>query len=132
MDNRDFNVTGRSKQQLLQTIKCLLLNEYGDFRKVQAWKFVKQKGLILYWSDSVKDSHKMMGNLNPEQITDAVWQWLQTEEAKTTTLSGNDVDCKHDGHNKIGFRVYNEGWSEVEGHDYSICAVTPRHCWYGK
>ncbi len=132
MDNREFNVAGRTKEQLRKTLKCLLLDEYSEFQKVKSWGFDKEKGLVLYWSENINNSFKMMGDLSPEQLTETVWQWLQTDEAKTTTLSGSDINYDHDGHNEIGFRVYKDGWSEVEGHHYSICAITPRYCWYGK
>lgn len=132
MDNKVFNVSGRSKEQLHKTLECLLFDEYGDYRKVKAWKFDKEKGLILYWHENAKGSSRMMGNLNPEQLTENIWQWLETDEAKTTTLNGFDVDTDHDGSNELGFRVYVEEWGSIERHQSSICAITPRYCWYGK
>jgi hypothetical protein len=134
MDNIVFNVNGSSKGQLLATIKLALMSQYHDDKEqtVAAWKIDPKKGFILYWSDS-SGANKFPVPLSSDEITDIVWKWLKSEEGeKFPTLGKWDINMSHDGHNKRGFRVYTEDWGQVDGDSYSIVAIRPVYCWYGK
>lgn len=129
MDNRIFNVNGVTKEQLLATLKLALLNEYGEV-KVASCTVDPDKGLVLDWhSDSPS---KFPIKLKPDSICEIVWEWLQTDEARKTNLTGWDVNADHDGSNEWGFRVYCDDWGRVDGYGYSIVAIKPVYCWYGK
>ena len=49
MDNRIFNVNGKTKQQLALAVQALLLDEYDGIQKVKGWYFNKERGLVLTW-----------------------------------------------------------------------------------
>jgi hypothetical protein len=49
MDNKIFSVNGRSKEQLEQTLKLALMDEYGKVDKVKGWVFAPKKGFVLLW-----------------------------------------------------------------------------------
>lgn len=136
MDNRQFDVAGMSKEQLKKTLDILLTDEYGRDTKVKGYRFDPDKGLILMWHVTEKTT-KFLTPPNLNSLTDIVWEWLKTEEAKKVKLVDWDKDLDHDGSNSIGFRVYNDEWGHVRdgkyGLDhYSIAAIKPKYCWYGK
>ncbi len=135
MDNRVFNVKGRSKEQLLKTIECLLTTQHGSIEQIKAWRFDPAKGLILYWHFDNQQPAKQAFVTPPScaTLTDIVWDWLQSDQATTFKITdGNDVDFPHDGSNALGFRIYNEAWGKVNGETYSFAAIIPAYCWYGK
>lgn len=49
IDNKVFNVNGRTKKQLELAIKLLLLDEYDKNNNVNGWYFREDKGLVLTW-----------------------------------------------------------------------------------
>ena len=44
MDNRLFNVNGKTEQQLKLAIELALLNEYGDNVKIISYYYCSKKG----------------------------------------------------------------------------------------
>ena len=90
MDNRLFNINGKTKEQLTLAVKCLLLDEYGGI-KVKGWYFNKQKGLVLTWYFDPDKKGKVtpftdrMGKpcvINEDELVDLLWNWLDSDEAK--------------------------------------------------
>lgn len=129
MDNRIFNVNGKTKEMLLDTLKLVFQQESGFGCK--AWKFSKEKGLILCWCED-EESNKLMTSLGAEECLPFVWEWLKGEGAKTVECVDWDADADHDGDNERGWRVYCEDWGSVGNESYAICAIKPVYLWYGK
>lgn len=132
MDNRVFNVNGRTKEQLKLTLQLALHDEYGKDKTVSGWRTTQDHGLILLWHVSSKDHVKFPVELNYEQLVEIVWSWLKSDDAKKVKQTGWDVDSPHDGHNNIGWRVYCEDWGHVADDHYAIVAIKPAYLWYGK
>ncbi len=144
--NMIFNVNGRGKEKLTATLK-LAFSEYNK-NPCKAWSFSKQAGLVLSWcynKNGATGQHPLPVALNAESCVDFVWEWLQSEQAKTVIQTGNDMDADHDGHNELGWRVYLEEWGYVYGEtsengvkqyapggNYAICAIKPVYLWFGK
>ncbi len=142
MDNKIFNVNGVTKEQLEQTLKLALMDEYGKVDKVVGYVFAPKKGFVLLWSvdENKPEEQKFPVPLSYDMLTHVVWDWLQTDEAKSVPLgdwegdlNDSDVDCDR------GFRVYSDEWGHVStnGSDssinhYSIVAIKSVYCWYGK
>lgn len=179
MDNRVFDVFGRSKYQFILTLKLLLTDEYTDddgnmppWQKtgtnVRGYRYDQKKGLILLWHLDEKKNGKPIEDLIPEEIleqpgflqelrkykltkianekvsisfellSEILWLWLSSSEAKKTIPGKwegrlNDQDVSEEP----GFRIYTEDWGHIGetygGTDhYSIGAIKPISCWYGK
>ena len=148
MDNKIFNVNGKTKDQLSLAVQLMLLDEYGkDNRigmKVRGWYFSQTKGLVLTWY--VGEKYKAtpftdrMGKpcpINTEELVDLLWNWLHSDEAKTVECKDWDADSDHDGSNTLGWRLYVDKWGHVAETEhtidhYSIAAFKPAYLWYGK
>lgn len=143
MDNRIFNVNGRTKEQLEIAVKLFLLDEYGHSRKVVGWYYEETKGLVLTWF--VGDKYKAtpftdrMGaptNIEEKELVDLLWNWLNSEEAKKVKCEEMDADEDTDGTNKRGWRLYVDEYGHINNggslDNYSIGAFKPVFCWYGK
>lgn len=137
-DNRVFNVNGKGPELLAETIKLAFAcsSSYSGitYDTCTAWKYKKDKGLILYscFSDTDKDINKFPGKLSYAAAANMVIEWLESKEAAATVLDGWDKDADHDGSNSKGWRVYVEDWGRVGGDFGVICAVTPAFIWHGK
>lgn len=143
MDNKIFNVNGRTKEQLRAALDLLLMDEYGGHRKVEGWYFLKDKGFVLTWHADVKLGSTAFTNAlgqpkvpTHEELTDILWEWLKSPDALSVPHTGWDHDADHDGDNELGWRLYTEDWGCVNrngGIDhYSIAALKPAYLWYGK
>jgi len=151
MDNRIFNVNGKTKQQLALAVQALLLDEYDGIQKVKGWYFNKERGLVLTWYVGNDSGNKKtipftnrMGQpteIEPDELVDILWDWLSSEQANEVELEGWDKKFEDsDVSNNAGWRLYVDEWGHVkEGnkpHDsidhYSIAALTKAYMWYGK
>lgn len=147
MDNRVFNVNGRTLDQLRLAVKLLLLNEYGDEKTVKGWYYSKKKGMILTWyvGSSHKDSIPFTDRMGKPTEIDAnelsilLWNWLDSDEANNIKLDGWDKKFDDgDVSTEPGWRLYTDEWGHVnnpDGHTidhYSIAAFTKAYMWYGK
>ena len=130
MDNKVFNVNGATKNQLLATLKLAMLDEYDTYRKAVSYEIDKKHGFVL--NQYGERGIKFPAFLEIETITEIVWAWLQTDEAKSMSFEGWDADADHDGSNHLGFRVYCEDWGFVGDNQSAIIAIRPAYCWYGK
>lgn len=147
MDNKIFNVNGISKEQLENALKSLLLDDYGNYKKVKAWYYSKESGFVLCWGQKDDDKkYKLftdrMGNSKPIEIGELIeilWEWLYSDEAKTVKLNEfeeklNDFDVEE----KFGWRLYTDDWGHIYNSDgytidnYSIAAFKPMWLYYGK
>ena len=133
MDNRVFNVNGKGKELLLQTLTLAFAQSGFKPRQAAAWFVDKEKGLVLCWHGPEKSikANVFPTSLGADSITEIVFAWLQSDEAKTITLTDWDRDADHDGSNSLGWRVYCESWGHVKTH-YAIVAIKPAYMWYGK
>lgn len=144
MDNRIFRINGSGQDMLLQTLK-LAFSQYGprfnhktkafeNFQRCSGWSESVEHGLILHWSADAEGVYPFPGGtrLDPEGIIGMVWNWLQTDFAKTVKLEEWCEDADHDGSNSEGWIVYVEDWGHVGGHFTSICAIKPAFLWHGK
>jgi len=147
MDNRIFDVNGKTKEQLHLAVKLLLLDEYDSLisRKVKGWYLNPKKGLVLTWyvGDSKKATPFTNRRGEPEgieggELTDLLWNWLDSEEADTIELDGWDEDLKDsDVSMSPGWRLYTEDWGHVKETEHtidhsSIAAFRKINLWYGK
>lgn len=150
MDNKVFNVKGRTIEQLEKAVDLLLFNEYGEHDKVRGWYFVPEKGLILTWhvgNDYLKATPftNRMGIPTPidkEELVETLWNWLFTEQAKLVTYNEqqHNWDIRlgdFDGSQDLGWRLYTDSWGHIEESmstidHYSVAAFKPSWCWYGK
>lgn len=128
MDNRIFNVNGRTKDRLKKAIDLIM----DDWQGIEAWE-INAKGFILKWHAKENNENKFPVPLKSSTIVDIVWDWLNSEQGREfKTIDGWDRDADHDGHNERGWRVYCEDWGHVGDDHYAICAVVPVYIWYGK
>lgn len=144
MDNRIFNVNGRTIEQLELAIKLLLLDEYGKQISVVGWYFKPEKGIVLTWycneDSTAKPFTDNMGRpqaIEPGDLVETLWNWLFSAQAKTVILKDWDRDLEDDVSTAPGWRLYTEDWGHVKKDDYtidsySIAAFTPAFMWYGK
>jgi hypothetical protein len=124
----------------------LLLDEYGTNQKVKGWYFNKQKGLVLTWyfdpdkKEKVTPFTDRMGKpcvINEDELVDLLWNWLDSDEAKTVEFGSWENNVDHDGDNDKGWRLYTEDWGCIKETEhtidhYSIGAFKPVWLWYGK
>ena len=144
MDNKIFNVNGRTRTQLAKALELLLLDEYGDTAEVKGWYFSKDKGLVLTWhvqsdkrtSIAFTDRMGKPSPISGEELVNIIWDWLKTDEAQTVVCEGTDAKISLDGSVERGWRLYTEKWGHIEldgGVDsYSIAAIKPAWLWYNK
>ena len=147
MDNRVFNINGRTKEQLKKAVDLLLFDEYNEYQKVKGWYYHKKKGFILTWyvGDSQEKAIPFTNRLGVpepierEELVEVLWEWLDSEDAKNVEHGDSwDHNMSHDGSNELGWRLYTEEWGHVrnpDGHTidhYSIAAFKPAYLWYGK
>lgn len=144
MDNRIFNVNGRTKEQLKLAIDLLLLNEYGKSDLIEGFRFDSNKGLILtLYKDkkNYKSFTDYLGNnikLNNERLCEVLWTWLNTKREEEIIYEKWEENLAHDGSNSLGWRLYTEDWGRIKNKDnittdqYSFCAFKPCYLWYGK
>lgn len=131
MDNKIFNVNGKSKEMLQATLN--LVFEQGRYKKAVNWSIHPDKGLILYWAISKKEKvNDFVTSVSADTVCSTVWEWLQSDEAWEINLTGWDVDQDHDGSNSKGWRVYVEDWGHVNDDWSAICAIKPIYLWHGK
>lgn len=145
MDNRVFDINGRTKEQLILAVNCLLFNEFNKKETIKGWYFSKKRGFVLcLWKSSNKNYKEFTNRLGEpekigaEELVDILWKWLNSEEAKTVELDRWDMDLEHDGSNGIGWRLYTNEWGHVNEEtnhtiDHSTIGAFKRiHLWYGK
>jgi len=123
MDNKIFNVNGRSQELLLKTLELCLEAQY-----VEGWCIHPKHGFTLLWHVKDKSHNKFPINLSAQMITPIVFEWLNSEEAEKIPCIDMDADIDHDGHNHKGWRVHINGELDT----YAMCAIKPAYLWYGK
>lgn len=135
MDNRIFNVNGRTDEELKIALK-LALSQEGQHksRTIEGWEIDNKKGLVLYWYIPKGHNHiqKFPNKLNVEELFHIVNSFLNSEESNLIETISWDSDIDQDGHNIPGWRVYCEDWGRIDGRDGSYIAIKPAYMWMGK
>lgn len=139
MDNRIFNVNGYGSEQLACTLKLAFFHgNFGKEKTCNGWIESPKHGLILlsYFNENDK-VNKFPVPLYSEQICPIIEAWLNDLEndkkkLETFEMIGYDANEDHDGHNKLGWRVFCENWGHVNDMHGAICAVKPAYMWFGK
>lgn len=133
-DNRVFNVNGEGDEMLLATLQ-LAFNLAGYENKpatCQAWHFDPAHGIILFTCRE-DGSIELTAELTAEEILPLISKWLTTPKAALSAGKDKwDIDFDHDGHNKLGWRIYVDDWGKVGQFHNVICAIRPVFIWYGK
>lgn len=142
MDNKIFNVNGRSQEMLRRTLNLLFENQGFDTdggkqpfkpRTVDGWYVDRNKGIVLVWLCDNLKHQQLPVPLSADAITPIIWAWLHSEDAKKINLEEWDSDIDDtDVSTDLGWRVYLEDWGRIGSDDYSICAIKPCYLWYGK
>ena len=127
MDNRTFNVNGYGREFLFKTLQ--LAFEHGCNKKAIGWSHSIKSGMILY-----HHHYKGMSRLpkmSAEEVTNVVWAYLQSDEAKEVTLDEIDGYVDTDVVNTLGWRVFCEDWGRIEGIEEAFIAIKLSYLWSG-
>lgn len=137
MDNRIFNVNGRSKETLRAVLE-LAFEQEGANTAARGYIIDPKKGMVLLWS-TTESGTPFLAPLKATAATEMVWEWLQSKPE--IECEDWDKDLDHDGHNVLGWRAFVEDWGHVAvgpnysgsgGSHYAIVAVKPAYIWMGK
>jgi len=96
------------------------------------------KSLRKYKLALLNDDIKKRVSIPFELLVHSLWNWFQEFNEWDKIEYGDWEDnVDHDGSNEKGFRIYKEDWGCVNvdkyGIDhYTIAAIKPVYCWYGK
>jgi len=136
MDNKVFNVNGKTDSMLLKALE-LVFEQHGPNTRCNGWAETKEDGLILLRymdrNTTYEARHFPGDGITAADMVSLVKTWLSGEFAKTVVMEGWDRDIDHDGHNSMGWRVYSEDWGHVgPAGSGAICAVKPAWMWHGK
>jgi hypothetical protein len=145
---------------VLKNVINVAFQMQGRNTKAKSYMIHPNFGIILYWvekSDHTnKDNIVSLPNFNAEQTFEFVKGWLE-QQKKENYSDFNHIlkqlnkelenDDRRDKYNTFVSSYYNDGdvtnregfslttgnfWGIVNGSHYSICAITPSYCWYGK
>ena len=131
MDNFHIDITSIGEAALVQAMALAFTRGYsGSPTRAVAYKVDPKRGLAFYWSATYLDEGAQLipFKLDAAGAADFASRWLREQDC-------NDWDTppSHDGHNKAGWRLFNDAWGRPEGFgDYSFIAVRPHWCCYSK
>lgn len=134
--NCRIDITGRGPEDFKKAMSFFFPHK-NDTAK--AFAVDPKKGMILYWvaPDDHKPASKTSGGadikslpyeMKFEAAVQFVWNWLETDEART--IRGHQPD--HDGDNAEAWRVYNESWTHVDDRWEALVGIEPLWAMYGK
>lgn len=89
MDNKIFNVNGRSEQQFIETLRLIMLNEYGKETTAKGWIFDKEKGFLIVEYGNQSEMNRFPSPLGSKELAPMIWVWLNSDEAMSMTKSKN-------------------------------------------
>lgn len=127
-DNFRFLLTSIGKEHFKTIMALAICGAPGS--KAATYCISQKYGLVFGWHD-IKDKlddgtilQKLPFPLDLEGIIEFSWSWLKTADY--------EKEPDHDGDNKHGFTVYNEGWGHVGGCHYAFVGIRPDWIMYGK
>jgi hypothetical protein len=144
MDNKIFNVNGKTKKQLNNALLLLLTDEYDVLHLPVGYRIDTEKGLVLLWylKDPSKGERFLPGEGEPvgleiEPLTEVLWSWLHSPQSKGVVHEGWDRSLRDpDVSEEIGWRLYTEEWGCIHQGEsldsYTLGAFRPCWLWYGK
>lgn len=111
-----------------RNLEDLLKIAFSRHSKASGWR-VENGRLILSWHNETAYNkpakwNAFMTPLDPAGVAPMVLEWLKGQDF------GKEPDT--DGHNKKGFRVYNESWGRIGNDPYAFVAIEPEWITYGK
>jgi hypothetical protein len=130
MDNRIFNVNGTGLDALTKVLDLAFLQ--SGFNAAKCWRFIPEKGFVLFWTDS-NGAQKLPAPMGAAELAPMIHRWLESEDS--TSMKCEGWDKRYDGGDvdtDLGWRVYVEDWGHIAGEWAAICAVRPAYMWYGK
>jgi len=144
MENTIFNVMGTLTQY--EGGECNLLNALklafaiSDHSKAEAFRIDKNKGLILYWTNTSEKREQINMFVTPltaEQVYPQVKTFLKSFydgdiEVEIEDFDGNMEEEDSDLTSVEGWRVYTEKWGRIDGDFYAFLAIKPAYENYGK
>lgn len=119
-DNQVISITGVDRLAFDRAF------EFFGLDHVVGYEITSTHGLILYWAPA-NSMTPLPFKMTPAGIRTFCWEWLNCAGAE---MLGSQPD--HDGSNKLGWRIYNEEWTHVNGRRQALCAVQPIWAMYGK
>lgn len=111
-----------------RNLEDILKIAFSRHSKAAGWR-VEGRRLILSWHNEqdYKNPGKWNAFLAPmeaKEIESTIIAWLKTQDF------GHEPDT--DGHNRKGFRVYNETYGYVDKDAYAFVAIEPQWITYDK
>jgi len=119
------------KQKDVKPIEELIKIDSNSSSKLQ--KLLRKYKLAL-----LNDDIKKRVCIPFELLVHSLWNWFENfYEWSKIEYNPWEHDADHDGSNEKGFRIYTEDWGRINGvsytsEDYSLAAIKPVYCWYGK
>lgn len=125
-DNRVISITGVTESELAHALALFVNQRLRNPPHVKAFRVSATHGMVLYWSAPDKDSaiQRFPFPMSFELLVLWLRDWLLSVEYPDEP----DID----GSVKKGWRMYNEGWTHVDGDWRALCAVQPVWAMYGK
>jgi len=137
-DNLHLDIRAKTRENFNLAIQIAVSFQF----QVRSYAIDPKKGLVLLWIGKDSDSSKATDYpfpvpLDAKAAADMAWAWLQEEwekDPKVRVACDPDAPAYGDGDviSERGFRVYNETWGKVAGHEYALCAIQPAYIWLGK
>ncbi len=139
MDNFQIDITCEGKEKLIkamalafyrvQSIQHYVIREaepeFIDADKPYMNRPAKPLRLVFFrYPPDSGQSNALPFKLDSEGAGDFAFRWLQE--------AAYPREPDHDGHNKKGWRLYNEAWGHVDSDYRAFVAVTPTWAMYGK
>lgn len=122
MDNKQFDIVGRSDRQLELAIEIAFTDEYS---LNSAIGYEIKDGRFILYSAAHKDMIKTPFPMNFKFAISMIKEWLKITEPRTK-------EPNTDGSTALGFRVYCESWGHVDGKWEAFAAIEPIWLVYGK
>lgn len=135
-DNFHFDLTGVPLDLCMQVatsqhnrgaIGYRIQTEPSTDYRAREWKPATPAGrMVLYWAEpeSGVQINLFPAKLAADDLVPLIKAWLSEQDY------GRQPD--HDGSNGKGWRVYNEGWTHVNGEWQAFAAIEPAWLEYGK
>jgi hypothetical protein len=116
MDNFRADITSHGTESFKIAMNLLEHNKVVGYRE-------DGNNLILYWAESPKMT-KLPFPMTISQASDFVLGWLEHANY------GEEPD--HDGHNRHGWRIFNESWGHIGGEWQAFVVIEPVWAEFGK
>ncbi|MEY8801939.1 hypothetical protein AB9K35_16645 [Leisingera sp. XS_AS12] len=119
-DNPVLRVNGISLERMRHAMKL------ASGFPAHGYKIDKERGWLVFMKySSAPGMTAFPVPLEADRCAEIAFDWLQAQTYP--------AQPDHDGDNKEGWLLWNDGWGQVDGHGYhSFCAVRPTWIMFGK